>query len=177
MTLLSQESRFQSNKVPLEEVHDITRTLVRVANSTDAKDWTTLRQQFADVIEVDLGERGPRQTMFADELVNWIAAAYSGMETFHMVSNHDVSIEPGVDVATAGKAEDTAHVISYGHVLHRQIANSETMHIDCRYEHQLARGEDGWKVIQFTTIPFSSKSNGRKVEQDEGKWGARAFRS
>ena len=159
MAILTQESRFQAEDVRLEEVHGITQTLIRIANSTDAKDWKKLREQFADVVAVDLRERAPSQTMLADELVDWIAAAYGGMETLHLVSNHDVQIWPGIEVGTTGNADDKAQVTSYGHVLHRQLADGETLHMDCRYEHELARGEQGWKVTRLKTIPFNHQGN------------------
>jgi hypothetical protein len=167
MAILPQESRFQAEDIRLEEVYEITQTLVRIANSTDAKDWKKLRDQFADVVVVDLRERGPSQTMSADELVDWIAAAYAGMETFHLVSNHDVQIWPGMETGTTGNAEDRAQVTSYGHVLHHQISDGETVHVDCRYEHELARGERGWKVTRFKTTPFNRQDD-RANRRDRG---------
>jgi hypothetical protein len=167
MTIVTQESRFQAEDVRLEEVYKITRTLIRIANSTDAKDWTTFRAQFADQVLVDFGEVKPAQTMLADDLVNWSAVAYGRMETQHMVSNHDVLIEPGIDVATAGNAEDTARVTSYGHALHRQkvSAGEDYWHIYCRYDHELARTEEGWKVTRLKMTPFEQQGNANLLER------------
>jgi hypothetical protein len=164
MTVLTQEARFQAEDIQLEEVFKITRTLIRIANSIDAKAWNILRAQFAHDVEVTFGETKPMQTMSGDNLVDWMVAAYSPLETLHMVSNHHVQIVPGIDVANTGAAEDTATVTSCGRVLHRRKSSDDYWNLDCRYEHELLRTEEGWKVTRLTIIPFGQQGNPRLLE-------------
>jgi hypothetical protein len=134
----------------------VTRTLIRIANSTDAKDWKTLRAQFADEILVDFGHVKTPQLIRADDLVAWTKQTYGHMTTQQMVTNHEVQI-----------SGETAKVVSYGCLLYRQIVTTgeDFWCLYCRYDHDLLRTEEGWKVVGIKVTPTLQHGNSALVRQ------------
>lgn len=145
-----------ADEISIIESFIITRTLIRIANSTDAKDWETLRTQLADEVQADFGHIRASQPMRADDLITRMKQAYSYMTTQHMVTNHDVRI-----------SGETAKVVSYGWVLHRQIVSSggDFWCLHCRYNHDLMQTDEGWKVTSIQMTPILQQGNTDLVRQ------------
>lgn len=139
------------------DILSITRTLIRVATSTDAKDWALLHQQFADELLVDFGAVKPAERTKADDLVAWSTQGYSQMITQHIVTNHDVQLLTAT----------TARATSYGRAIHRQAvsAGESYWNLYCRYDHELLKTATGWKITRLKMTPLYQEGNVDLVTQ------------
>jgi len=124
-----------------------------IDDAVDAKDWATCRAYFLDEIEVDFtslagGEPG---RMPADTLVGaWSAALYPEKQSFHMRTNHRVTING-----------DRAEVVSKGYALNVLAIGrgSDLWEVWGVYTHALARTPDGWKCAGMALAVTYARGN------------------
>ena len=80
----------------LTDIAEIIRVVDEIDNTVDAKDWTACRGYFLDEIYVDFTSLagGSPGRIAADDLVGaWSTNLYSDKSSFHMRSNHEVTLE------------------------------------------------------------------------------------
>jgi 3-phenylpropionate/cinnamic acid dioxygenase small subunit len=120
---------------------DIADVLVRYATGIDTKDWPLFRTCFSDDVHADYGDIAVWDGV--DAITDWMAATHRDMPaTNHMITN------VAIDVAEAG---DTAHASSYVHAV--LVVTPDRAHsVDAvgRYDDELVRTVDGWRIRQRT---------------------------
>jgi hypothetical protein len=158
----------QNQETTVLETFKIVRTLNRTLSSSDARDWKTFHSLFADKVTIDFGEIRPPLQMSTDALVAWARKSYGGVRSHHMLTNRDVSIDG-----------DKATVTSHGRALHRQAVSrgQDFWYVHCRYEHDLVKTKDEWRVTRIKTTPTFQVGNPGLIDQafrDAGQYGESA---
>jgi len=121
----------------LTDTAEIIRVVDEIDNTVDAKDWTACRGYFLDEIYVDFTSLagGSPGRIAADDLVGaWSTNLYSDKSSFHMRSNHEVTLE-----------RDRAEVTSKGYALNmlRRNTGSDLWVVWGLYTHTLERTAQG----------------------------------
>lgn len=138
------------------ETLEVIQSLVKGFNATDRKDFETSSLLWTDEVIIDFGGVKAQQVMKADDLANWAKIAYQHMTTMHITFNHEVNI-----------VGDKATVHSYGRALHKQkVSKGEDFwFIYARYEHELTKVGDVWKVSKLYMLPVFEEGNSNLVNQ------------
>ena len=126
------------------DIAEIIRVVDEIDNTVDAKDWTACRGYFLDEIYVNFTSLagGSPGRIAADDLVGaWSTNLYSDKSSFHMRSNHEVTLE-----------RDRAEVTSKGYALNmlRRNTGSDLWEVWGLYTHTLERTAQGWKCSGMT---------------------------
>lgn len=102
----------------------------------DAADWAGLRACLSDQITVDYADlRGePPRSLPADEYVAARKEGLAGLQTLHAATNHVVAVD--------GDQADCA----CSALIQRSAADGATFDTAARYDFQLRRGSDGWRI-------------------------------
>ena len=132
----------------------VQQTLIRVGIYCDQKRWEEHRKLFMDEVTIDFGGVKPSQVMKADDLKEWGIRAYALVDTQHMFTNQDISINGSSATAT-----------SYGRALHKRKDNGESWMIYNQYEHSLVKTSEGWKVSRLKMEVFCQTGNEKLLEE------------
>jgi uncharacterized protein (TIGR02246 family) len=127
--------------------HDIARVLVRYATSIDRRDWDRFRTCFTDDIEAVYD--GIDTWHDVDAITAFMDAVHFGMgETLHRITNIDVDVAPDAATATATAYVDAVVLTEDG---------TEGVNTLGRYEDELVRTDDGWRIARrhFFPVRFS----------------------
>ena len=132
---------------------EVIRVVDEIDNTVDAKDWTACRGYFLDEIYVDFTSLagGSPGSMAADDLVGvWSTNLYTDKPSFHMRTNHRVTIEG-----------DRAEVVSKGYALNilRRHTGSDLWEVWGIYTHTLERTAQGWKCSGMTLAVTHARGN------------------
>jgi hypothetical protein len=132
---------------------EVIRVVDEIDNTVDAKDWTACRSYFLDEIYVDFTSLagGSPGSMAADDLVGvWSTNLYTDKPSFHMRTNHRVTIEG-----------DRAEVVSKGYALNilRRHTGSDLWEVWGIYTHTLERTAQGWKCSGMTLAVTHARGN------------------
>ena len=145
-------SRTQTYSTQHHQIDLIKSTIVRIATSTDCKDWNLMRDQFAESVLVHSETGIPAIHMPSSKLVDWATYVFQSVESSHFLSN----IEVHFNAANPGQAE----TVSYWRAVHRSPASpcegARLIHSRC--QHTLIRTEDGWKVTEIRTISLEDQN-------------------
>jgi hypothetical protein len=137
---------------------EIIRIVDEIDNTVDAKDWTACRSYFLDEIYVDFTSLagGSPGNMTADDLVGaWNADLYADKLSFHMRTNHRVTIDG-----------ERAEVVSKGYALNvlRRGTGSNLWEVWGVYTHTLERTAQGWKCSGMT-LAITHAGGNEKVRE------------
>jgi uncharacterized protein (TIGR02246 family) len=88
----------ESNK--LEDIEQIKQLKARYFRTMDTKDWTGMRQVFADDVVMDTSEAGGNYVEGADAFLEFLASALAGTVTVHQ--GHMPEIELMSDTTARG---------------------------------------------------------------------------
>jgi hypothetical protein len=132
---------------------EVIRVVDEIDNTVDAKDWMACRGYFLDVIYVDFTSLagGAPGRVAADALVGaWSTNLHSDKSSFHMRSNHQVTVE-----------RDRAEVTSKGYALNilRRNTGSDLWEVWGIYTHTLERTAQGWKCSGMTLAITHARGN------------------
>lgn len=113
---------------------------VRFANAFDAQDWPALRACLAERVYTDYAQfRGtPPAWELADDYVAARRAGLAGLRTLHVLTNHEVAL-----------GDDRARCVSAYQIFRVRVepdGGERRLDTAGRYEHELARGADGWRI-------------------------------
>lgn len=125
-----------------EDERAVTAVLVRYATGVDRRDWTLFATCFTADLIAEYDGLGSWQGR--DALVDYMAKGTAGGgPTLHKVSNFSVSVSGNLAMAT-----------SYVDALLMPLEpGGKVRRAQGRYEDQLVRGEDGWKISKRHFIP------------------------
>jgi hypothetical protein len=120
-------------------VAELTRIADAIDRAVDAKDWPRARAFFADRIRVDfqsLSGQPPAEIASDDLIKGWSANLTAAKTSFHMRTNHMVTIDG-----------DRARMTSAGYAWNRMEGNGEPLwEVWGSYTHDFARTPQGWRV-------------------------------
>jgi len=119
-----------------------------LAHAQDDRDWTALRQLFADEVVLDLSTHHygrPPTTVSAEELVELARATLEGFDcTHHASSNLVVRM-------SQGEAECRAHMVAYHHVpAEPGVVDFCTMR--GYWQLRLVKSDDRWRITHWTVV-------------------------
>ncbi|MBA2596280.1 MAG: nuclear transport factor 2 family protein [Chloroflexia bacterium] len=131
----------------------IRRVVDEIDNAVDAKDWAACRGYFLDEIDVDFTSLagGSPARMAADDLIAaWATNLYREKSSFHMRSNHRVTIEG-----------DRADVVSRGYALNilQRGTGSDLWEVWGVYVHTMRRRPEGWRCSGMTLEVVYARGN------------------
>ena len=135
---------------------DITSVAVAYTWALDQHRWDDLRDVFAADATATLGNPDP--LVGIDAIIGRIRAALEPLDdSQHLVGNHQVTIDG-----------DTATHRCYLHAQHiRHVANGDPHYIVAgRYEDDLARVSDGWRIIHRNLHVMWTDGNPAVVRPD-----------
>jgi hypothetical protein len=134
----------------------VQRVLIALANGAGQGGGARLRAQLAAEVEIDLASLPAPARITADELV---AMSQGNAAAFGFTA--EATSLPEIEVS--GRR---ARAVSYGHSFHaRPVGLDQNLWLlYCRYEHELTRGEDGWRVtaIKMRPVPAAPRVSSRK---------------
>jgi ketosteroid isomerase-like protein len=126
----------------MSDTDAITETLVRYATAVDTRDWELLRSCFLPDVVADYGNVG--QWVDLTGLVDFMEEAHAGFGVSnHMLSNIVVRVDGDRAAATS-----SVHAVLV-------FASDASQWVDMvgRYEDQLRRTADGWRIGRRTFRP------------------------
>lgn len=139
-------------------IGDAGDTFTRMLHALDAKDWSAVRREFADMVDLDYSSLfgGPPVHIDADEQVaGWARFVGAFDATQHMT---------GPIVVTASDTSATAHTHVRGyHRLHGAEGGDIWM-VAGHYAVKLVRTAAGWKISGITLTVFYQEGNLRMPE-------------
>ena len=134
----------------------VQRVLIAIANGAGQGDGSKLRAQLADEVELDLAALPAPARVAADELV---ALSQGNAAVFGFTAEATSLPEIEVDGFRA-------RAVSYGHSFHARPlgADQNLWLLYCRYEHELVRTEQGWRVsaIKMRPVPGATRAPARR---------------
>jgi hypothetical protein len=133
----------------LLDERDIVAVAVRYCFALDTHDWDTLHKVFTPEATTNLGL--PRQQVGIDEIIERISGALSSLDdSQHLVGNHEVVV-----------TEDTATHRCYLQAQHIRAVpdGSPLFMIAGRYEDELVRTPDGWRISHRTLTTMWREGN------------------
>ena len=130
--------------------HDlITDVLVRYATGIDTKDWALFRTCFTEHVHADYGD-GVGSWTDVDGITEYMTVMHADMlDTKHMLSNFVIEVDG-----------DTASASTYVHAVLVVTNDPLTWYEPVgRYEDQLVRTPDGWRISGRTFHPTRMTSS------------------
>ncbi len=121
---------------------DISAVLIRYATAIDTQDWPLFRTCFTDDVHADYGEIGAWHDV--DGITEYMATTHAAMPaTNRMVTNMVVSVDG-----------DHATAVTYVHAV-LLVRREPEVSVDAvgKYEDELVRTADGWKISSRRFVP------------------------
>lgn len=133
-------------------IAELTRIADGIDRAVDTRDWPRARAYFADRIRVDFRSLSgqPPAEIAADDLIKAWSANLTGAKTsFHMRTNHMVTIEG-----------DRARMTSAGYAWNRMEGNGDPLwEVWGTYTHDFVRTPQGWRVSGMTLDVAHQRGN------------------
>ena len=128
-----------------EDRQDISDLLVRYATGIDSHDWTLFRTVFTDDCQLDYGEFGSWNNVYA--VTEFMKAAHAGVQTLHRMSNQAITVDG--DKAEARTYVDMIMVAE----------NMPAVNAIGYYDDEIVRVGDGWHIARrrFTSVRMSTQ--------------------
>lgn len=147
----------QSTPVTAENAATIAE-LIRIADgidrAVDAKDWPRARAFFADRVRVDFRSLSgqPPAEIAADDLIKaWSTNLTAAKTSFHMRTNHMVTIEGG-----------RARMVSAGYAWNRMEGEGDPLwEVWGSYTHDFVQTPQGWRVTGMALDVSHQRGNFR----------------
>lgn len=143
------ENSAKQSAVSLAEIDQVKTSLINMINALDSKQWSVTENAFTEQVFVDYSSlnKQPGTTVAAADLVNGWQTLLAKVDTHHILSNFQVSIEG-----------DTAE--SYSHVYASHTAKGFGFwDAYGRYHQKLIKTEAGWKITSMSLIMHGQKGN------------------
>ena len=131
----------------------ITETVQTIARSADLHQWDAVRAAFAEIVALDYGT--PETLSPDDVIVRWRPLLSAFDATQHVV--RELAIDLDGNRARVTSRFQATHVL-------RGTPGGDVWTLAGRYEHDLARTADGWKVTRMRMIPEASTGNARLLD-------------
>jgi hypothetical protein len=126
----------------------VAETVERVARGADLRQWGAVRAAFADRVELDYGAP---EHLTAEEIIARWRPLFAGFDaTRHALS--DLAVRIDGSRASATSRFEAVH-------RRRGTPGGDEWTLAGRYEFELARSPDGWRVTRMRMIPERSTGN------------------
>ncbi len=129
---------------------DIVQLTIDYCWALDTGDWDRLRDVFTPDATADLGAGG--QTGI-EEIIGRVSAALGPLDdSQHMVSNHQLTIDPRGNEATGRCYLQAQHI-------RHDVEGEPHYMVAGRYEDRYVRTEEGWRIAHRTIVPMWRRGN------------------
>ncbi|MEO0337540.1 MAG: nuclear transport factor 2 family protein [Pseudomonadota bacterium] len=135
--------------------YKIKRSVVKMVNAIDTKQWDVARAQFADQVFVDYSSMSgqPGAMTASKDLVDGWQTLLAKVDTHHMLTNFEMSSDgKRAEVFSHVYASHTAKGIKYWDIYGR-------------YHHKLIKTDDGWKINFMKLLVHGQKGNTKFLQQ------------
>ena len=141
----------------------ITETIENIARGADLRQWASVRASFAPLVTLDYGQ--PEALSPAAVVERWepLLEAFDG--TQHSLS--DLAIRIDGDRASASSTFLATHWMA-------GVNHGEVWTLAGRYEHDLVRAADGWRVTRMRMVPGESSGNAALLAEAQRRAAAAA---
>jgi fermentation-respiration switch protein FrsA (DUF1100 family) len=144
----------------------VEHALRRLFEGVDGGAWDVVRAVFAPEVELDYG--APERLAPDAIVARWQPLFGTFDRTEHRVRTGAVRISG--DVATVSSTFDAEHVLE-------DAEGGPTWTLRGRYEHELYRTADGWKITRMRMVPEGVAGNGELLAQAQRRAGLTGFRT
>jgi fermentation-respiration switch protein FrsA (DUF1100 family) len=144
----------------------VEHALRRLFEAVDGGAWDAVRAVFAPEVELDYG--APEKLAPDAIVARWQPLFGTFDRTEHRVRTGAVKISG--DVATVSSTFDAEHVLE-------DADGGPTWTLRGRYEHELFRTHDGWKITRMRMVPEGVAGNGELLAQAQRRAGLTGFRT
>lgn len=133
----------------LLDERDIVAVAVKYCFALDTRDWDALHKVFAPDATANLGL--PQQQVGIDEIIERISSALSGLDdSQHLVGNHEVVV--------TGETATHRCYLQAQHI--RAVPDASPLYMVAgRYEDELVRTAEGWRISHRTLTPMWREGN------------------
>lgn len=137
------------------ESEQIKASLINMINAIDTKQWSVAQQAFSEKVYVDYsslnGQAG--SNMMSVDLVNGWKKVLAKVETHHLLSNFQISVD-------GNKAEAFSHVYASHNAQGFGFWDAYG-----RYQQKLVKTDEGWKITSMTLIMHGQKGNKNLLQE------------